>query len=294
MKSILKTTSCVLLIAILALALVSCSQQGDINTRQGNGEITKQELVEKAVSAQEGVKTSQFDMKMSVDMSGETGEQKLDTSMAYDMSGKVDRVNKRMQMTVIISMDIPQQEEDSQSVQGRMTIYSLADAMYMKMSVPGTPEQWTKSPMPEGSWENRINQQIELLEESQITISGEETVENISCYAVEFTPSKEKMWELIQQQWPGQTTQNKPSNLDEIIKSMALKQWIDKETFLPVKEKTQMTMEISPEAMQMPASEGGKMEMTMDILANYHSYNDPVSIELPEEAQNATEMQTTE
>ncbi|MFP4640790.1 MAG: DUF6612 family protein [Dehalococcoidia bacterium] len=293
MKSILKTITCVLLIAVVVLALVGCNQAGESVTQEGDGEITQQELVEKAISAQEGVKTSQFDMKMSVDMSGETSEQKLDMSMAYDMSGKVDRVNKRMQMTVIISMDMPQQEEDSQSVQGRMTIYSLADAMYMKMSVPGTPEQWTKSPMPEGSWENRINQQIELLEESQIAISGEETVENVSCYAVEFTPSKEKMWELIQQQWPGQTTQDKPSNLDEIIQSMDLKQWIDKDTFLPVKEETQITMEISPEAMQMPTSEGGKMEMTMDIVANYHSYNEPVSIELPPEAENA-EMQTTE
>ncbi len=294
MKPILRTMSCALLVAVLALAFVGCTETGESTTPQGDGEVTEQELIERAVSAQEGVETSQFDMEMATGMKGEASQEKADINMAYNMSGKVDRANKRMQITADITMDVPLQEGASQPVKAVMMIYSLEDMMYMKVGGLGMPDQWTKTKIPEGYWEERINQQIELLQESRIEISGEGKVGGLDCYAVDFVPSKEKMWEIIQQQWPGQTTQDKPSNLDEVIQSMALKQWIDKETFLPVKEETQITMGVSPENVQAPASGAEAVSMTMDIVATYHSYNEPVSIELPPEAQNATETQTAE
>jgi hypothetical protein len=49
-------------------------------------------------------------------------------------------------------------------------------------------------------------------------------------------------------------------------------------------------MEISPEDVGATAEDFEKITMDMNIEVTMHDYNQPVSIELPPEALNATEM----
>ena len=77
--------------------------------------------------------------------------------------------------------------------------------------------------------------------------------------------------------------------LQEMFQSFSVKQWVAKDTHLLVKAEIDVTLELTPEAMGLREEEG---ILTMDIATTslLHSYNQPVSIVLPKEAEEAVEM----
>ncbi len=76
-----------------------------------------------------------------------------------------------------------------------------------------------------------------------------------------------------------------------MFRSFSVKQWIAKDTYFLAKAEIDIAVELIPEALGFPEEEGGMiMDIPMNLLS--HSYNQPVSIVLPPEAEEAIEMPT--
>jgi glycine betaine/proline transport system substrate-binding protein len=75
--------------------------------------------------------------------------------------------------------------------------------------------------------------------------------------------------------------------LEDVFQDFSVRQWIAKDTYFLIKAEMDMTLELTPAAMGFPEEEGlVTMDIKMDMLA--YDYNQPVSIELPQEAEEAT------
>ena len=290
---------------VLAITIAGC----------GGGKITEEELIEKVTVASEGIETCQFDIDMGVRMSGKGGEETFDASLALGISGLTDIPNKKMKMEMNITdiaLDLPEEAEIPESM--GMEIYLIGKMAYLKADIPGLPAQWTKNEVPVGdlALQDLVKQQAELLEASEIEILGKEKVNGVDCWVVSMVPNIDKLVEILTQQpimsqgMPGGLApEEMPQGmmegmmkgmLEEIlgkaITNMSIKQWYAKDTFFPMKLEMQMTIEISSEDLPIPITveEEFEIKMDMNLAMLAHGFNEPVSIRLPPEAENAPEM----
>jgi len=273
------------LILSLALGLISCVP--------GEVQITEEELVERVATAAENIKTCQFDMNVKIDMSGKSKDKTMEMSMLLNNTSIIDNVNKKRLMKTVMMM--PEKGKAPQSVETEA--YFVNNVMYMKMNLPGMPEQWVKQKMPQDFWErqNQIKQLVELLKASQIEILGSERINNTDCWVIKVTPDLKKLWQTAMQQWGLIKPLVKDENLDleKIVKNVAQKQWVAKDTYFTIKTQTQMSLIMSSENLNLPSEEEFEINIDESIDLTFHNYNEPVSIELPPEAEKATELPKT-
>ncbi|HID44052.1 MAG TPA: hypothetical protein EYP30_09855 [Archaeoglobaceae archaeon] len=276
-----------LVLVIAAIFVSGCSQE----------ELSQEELKQMITETAEKVDTYKLDMNMEMKtvMSNETESIEMTTFISGN--GAVDQENRKMMMKLTTSLS---GLEEKESFETEMEMYYIESEMYMKMDmgVPEFPARWMKMKMPEENWEsqNQLDQQLELLNVSEIEILGSEEIDGIECYVLKITPDMEKLWEVITNR-PGINEQMKELNdfdLGDIVKETYVKYWITKDTKFPIKTLTRMKMELTPEIMSTSDANvsGFQPSMTMDseIEIKYYDYNEPVEIELPEEARNATEF----
>ncbi len=224
-----------------------------------------------------------------MDIAGEAEGEAVEMTMVMDGSGTLDLDNKQMRMDMTMSMAMPGIEMEM-----GMEMYVIGDMMYMLGEIPGMEPTWTKSEMPEEYWEemSQVEPQIELLEVAQVEVIGSERVGGIDCYVLEVTPDLEQLWQLFMQQVEmagGEAPAFTEELLEEMFRNFSVKQWVAKDTYFLTKAEIDMAMELTPEAMGFPEEEGViTMDIAMNLLA--YNYNQPVSIVLPPEAEEAVEM----
>jgi len=248
-----------------------------------------QEIVDGVIESWADVKTYQFDMDMTMDMAAEAEGETFEMTMVTDSSGALDLENRRMMMDMTMSMAMPGLEMEM-----GMEMYLIGDMMYMFMESPWVEPMWAKLEMPEGTWEewSQTEAQVGLLEVAQVEVIGSERVRGIDCYVLEVTPDVEQLWQMVMQQ-AELTGEEMPDVaeefIQEIFRSFSVKQWVAKDTYFLTKAEIDMAVELTPEAMGFPEEEG---IMTMDIAISLlaYDYNQPVSIELPPEAEEAIDI----
>jgi len=76
--------------------------------------------------------------------------------------------------------------------------------------------------------------------------------------------------------------------LQEIFHSFSVRQWVAKDTYFLMRVEIDIGMELNPADLGYPEEEG---EMTMGMAMSFlaYNYNQPISIVLPPEAEEATE-----
>jgi hypothetical protein len=284
MSTILKRILALSLVLILAFAFVGCAEE----------EVTQEEvdqIVANAVAAGAEVDSYKFDMNMPMTtMEVIGGAQPGEMAMAFDGAGVVDNASQEMQMTMNMTMDIPEQGEQEMA----METYLVGEWMYMKMSMD---EQWMKMQLTEEMWEpqSQIDQQVELLETAtEVNYLRSENVDGTACYIMEIVPSMEALGNLLSQ-WLGMIPDMEGIDFSELdlaslFKEMSFKQWIAKDSYLTMKSGAHMLMEMSPGDVGATGEDFEKMTMSMDTVTELYDYNQAVSIELPEEALEAPEM----
>ena len=248
-----------------------------------------QEIVDGVVESLDDIKTYQFDMDMTMDIAAEAEGEAVEMTMVIGGSGALDLENRQMMMDMVMNMAMPGEDE----IEMEMATYLIGDMMYMFMEIPVMGPMWVKSEMPEGTWEemNQVEPQIALLEAAQVEVIGSEKVGGIDCYVLEVTPDMEQLWQLAMQQ--AESTGEMPAVAEEFIQEMfrsfSMKQWVAKDTYFLTRAEIDMAVELTPEAMGFPGEEGVMtMDIAMDLLV--YDYNQPVSIELPPEAEEAIEV----
>ena len=261
---------------VMVLSLAACAK-----------EPSAQEIVNGVIESLDDIRTYQFDMDMTLDIAGEAEGEVFEGTMVIDSSGASDFENRQMRMDVTINVAVPGEDE----IEMAMAMYLIGDMMYTMMEIPEMGPMWIKSEMPEGYWEemSQVEPQIELLEAAQVEVIGSERVGGIDCYVLQLTPDLEQLWQIVMQQAEvtgGEMPDVTEELLEEVFRSFSVKQWVAKDTYFLTKAEINMAVELTPEAMGSPEEEGVvTMDMAVGLLA--YNYNQPVSIELPPEAEEA-------
>jgi outer membrane lipoprotein-sorting protein len=269
------------LVLIILLAFTACG---------GEQLPMAQEIVDSAVQALNDVVSYQFETTSTMGVSGEAEGEVIEGSETMNQSGTLDLANWQMHM-VLTQHGVMTGADDIDMTQ---EAYLIDDMVYVMTETSDTGITWMKTAIPAGYWErmNLIGLQTELLETAEIEVIGSEKAGGVDCYVLEATPDKEKLWQLFMQQL-GITNNTmpdiSPELLNEMLQSYSAKQWVAKDSYLLMKVEVEMSMELTPEIMGSPEGEG---EATIHILVTMlvHDYNQPVSIELPPEAEEAIEI----
>jgi outer membrane lipoprotein-sorting protein len=241
--------------------------------------------------------TYNFDMAVTMKMllSNETNETEMTT--ISNGRGVLDVADKKMKLNMNTSMETNETTEAPGPME--MEMYLINSTMYTKMNLgmPGLPPQWTKREMPVGyeeSWasQNQLEQQMELLNISEVELLADEEVNGVDCYVLEIVPDMEKFWNSTMAVVMDRSTQGLAPGLGlrKILESMSTKEWIAKDTLYPMKTQMAVRLVVSSEDLAIPDMEE-EFTMTADeeVEILFYDYNKPVSIELPEAAEAAVE-----
>jgi len=273
-----KTTSMLLpLLAVICLA--ACQPGAAVQTAEPP---SVEQIIDSTVKALESVTTFEFEASMTMTMSGEVEGEPVDASMDSQMAGMVDVTSEELKMDMDVVMNVPGEGE----ILAGMEMYFISDTMYALTEVPalGGLSMWVKSELPPGTREQmaQVEDQVDLLAISEVTLAGTENVEGTDCYLLELTTDPDRLWELVEQRMS--TAGTEPPGLKEelfireMVRSYSVRQWVEIDTYLLRKAEVHMEME----------TEGTAVDITMVLLARNHGQ--PVSIELPPEADNAIEL----
>ncbi len=275
----LKKILTVSLVLVMVLSFSACTK-----------EPSAQEIVAGVTESLGDIRTYQFDMDMTIDMAGEDEGEVFEMTMVMGSSGALDLENSRMWTDMTMSMAMSGEAE----IEMGMEMYLIGDMMYMSTGIPEMGYMWMKSEMPPGYWEemNQVEPQIELLEAAQVEVIGSEMVGGVDCYVLQLTPDMGQLWQLFGQQTEiayGEMFDVAEEFLQEIFQSFSVKQWVAKDTYFLTKAEIDMAAELTPEALGFPEEEG-LMTMDITIVLLAYDYNQPVSIVLPPEAEEAVEV----
>ena len=241
--------------------------------------------------------TYKFDMDVTMKMllSNETNDTEMTT--ISNGRGVLDVADKKMKLYMNTSMETNETTEVPEPME--MEMYLINTTMYTKMDlgIPGLPPQWTKMEMPEGYEElwasqNQLEQQMELLDISEVELLADEELNGVDCYVLKIVPDMEKFWNSTIAAVMDRSTQGLAPGIDlqKILKSMSTKEWIAKDTMYPMKTQMAVRLVVSSEDLAIPDTVE-RFTMTADekVEMLFYDYNQPVSIELPEAAEAAAE-----
>ena len=269
------------LVAVLLSSLTSC--------------ISAETVVERVTQSLHEIDTYQYDMNMTINIAGVVDGEEGELTVSTDSSGTADNVNRRMwmEMELALHMTLPEEEE---MVVG-MEMYLIGNDSYMLIEVENETSLWLKERMPVGSWDEtaKLNTDVAILEEAEVTLIGSEKIRGIDCYILEIIPNEEKLFDAVYQETfiTGEQVPTLTEELiRELIKNASVKQWVQKDTFFPAKMEIVMEAEVPPDIMGDEAE--GMLTVSMTIASLIFNYNESVNIELPTEAEEAIPWDTDE
>lgn len=243
--------------------------------------LSAEQILEKTLAAQEDVNSFRLDATLTVDVQSSGTE----TTISADANCAVDVADREMEAIADVDLQMP-----GMTLTAEMEAYVVDNYAYVMTSVLGQ-TQWMKQAMPADAWQNIENSQYQvegLLESVEAEIVKEENLNGVDCYVLELTPDLDELQQaLMEQPGIGAGLAEMP-DLDSIVQKMTFKVWVAKDTFFLMKADIGMTLVMDPETMGMPAGEGtATIELSLQMVAS--DYNQPISVDLPPEAQSASE-----
>jgi hypothetical protein len=283
------------LIAVLVIASVimfsGCVEQ--------KKKMTVADIKAEVLANAEETDTYKFDMAVTMKMllSNETNSTEMTTISNW--RGVLDVVDKKMKLNMNTSMESSEISEVSGPME--IEVYLINNTMYTKMDqgIPGLPPQWTKMEMPEESWasQNQLEQQMELLNISEVELLADEELNDVDCYVLKIVPDMGKFWNSTMAAVMGRSTQGLAPGIDlqKILERMSTKEWIAKDTMHPMKTQVAVRLVVSSDDLAIPDMvEVFTMTADEEVELLFYDYNQPVSIELPEAAEAAAAWPPTQ
>jgi hypothetical protein len=243
--------------------------------------LSAEQVLENTLAAQADVESFQLDATITVDVQSP----EADATISADADCALDLKDKEMEAIASMAMNIP-----GMTMNVEVQAFAVDDYVYMMTSMFGQ-EQWTKQAIPANTWENIENSQYQLdslLQYVEAEIVKEEGLNGVDCYVIALTPDLGELQQALMEQ-PGIGAQlAEMPDLESMVQKMTLKIWVAKDTYFLMKATIGMTLVMDAEAMGMTSGEGSAtIELSLQLVA--HDYNQPISVELPLEAQSATE-----
>jgi hypothetical protein len=208
-------------------------------------------------------------------------------------AGALNLTGKAMKM-VMATLAIEAGQEENTSATS-MEMYLLNDTMYMKID-----GNWTKTQLlglsPKDIWkqQDKIGQQREGLNGSNITLLGMEKIDGTMCYKVKVIPDM-KSYTAVTKEQLGSTTILPYLNISALFNNTSISyvSWISKDGHLPMRTEITTNMTLRPEILGLPNKKAGNFEMHIETsyAMQFSGFDRIVKIALPEDAGKAVAFQ---
>ena len=228
-----------------------------------------------------------MDMEQSIDLVNLTSNetQTLSTrTLGYGFANVTDRAMK----LVLASLTVPE-GDDKNVTATAIEEYLLNDTIYLKMDgnwtalrLPGVAEAWSR--------QNTMNQQVDMLNNSNPTFLGSEIIDDQDCYKLLVNIDTASFADQLAKQ-TGSYLSVQPMNFSSLFDNMTLQAyyWIAKDTHLLKKTEIWESFIVSPKSLGLPVNESENLEMSVDttITMLFSGFNQRINVELPAEAAKA-------
>ncbi len=268
-----------LLLALMVVAFSGCVEEKP----------SAEELKAMMIESVEEIETASFavDTDQTIKVINNSETNRTLRTMTFETrsvgEGVLNVTDRAMKMTMTTATS----SEETGEIVSEMEMYMKGDTMYTNID-----GNWTKMPgMPEEMWDqqNQVKTQAELLNASEIELVGSEKVNGEDAYKVKVVPDTETFTMILNQQMGSMPLYT--MNMTEIFEESEMEwtTWISKESHLPLKNQVALDLTLTADMMGLPVGEVGDVEMEIesDSTVIYSNYNEPVVIEVPEEAMAA-------
>lgn len=254
-----RTLSIVAVLAVVVLTAGCLSGLPGDDSGDAPGEIdgmSADELQESIIETMDGVETGAMAMEMSVEADGE--------SMTMSTDGVMDISEEKMHMTMNIEMYGQTQEMES---------YVVGDTQYVELD-----GQWFKEDISnQNTWSENFSEQQGVLEEAEILYEETTTVDGHEVYVLTLDADEDVLEDAIESQ---QGAEDPMAGDQADISAIDVTLYVDTETHHIRQEVIEMDYEVQGQ------------EATASMTISYDNFDEPVDIELPEEAEDAPEAGT--
>lgn len=273
-----KGKSIVLILALVAvLALVGC---GSPKTK-----VSADEVVQDALAAQARVTGSHVEITVDATAQGTANGTQVDVALDGTVKGDVDWASKKMKAHLGMNVGLTSPMTFQTQVTGDM--YAVDNISYIQLTMMGSTDNWTKASLPMDFWFTQENAQFidSLLQSSDVESLPDDKVGGVNCYVLDVNPDIAAIQQMLGQQF---SDLDEVPDMSKLISSLSLKVWVAKDTSYVTKIEIVLAATIPSEVLG--GSAGGEgLDISLTITMAASNFNKSVSIELPAEAQNATE-----
>lgn len=272
---------------ILSLALLLCLPAAGQNA--GTDELVASALQSLVAESSTNLQSYRFflDMEQDIDLaslSSNDSQRLVTRSFGFGAANMTDKALKLSLVALTYDRD-----DASNSSIIALEEYLVNDTIYMKLD-----GNWTALKMPSvaDAWSSQstMNQQLQILNQSRLTLQGSESVEDLDCYKV----LAEMDQGTVADQLSGEAASILPEldmNFTEIFSNASLTAtyWIDKESHNLKKADVLESFIINPRSLGLSSEESGAVEMRInsEVSMLFQGYNDSIEIKLPVEAESA-------
>ncbi|WP_286878219.1 DUF6612 family protein [Methanosaeta sp. UBA458] len=275
---------------ILAMALLlssSCALCQSTDRSQDDPVSTI--LRELVVASSDDLKSYTFSMEMEQDMTLENlssgqSQQVQTRSIGFGLVNVTDQALKLVMATLTF---IPGDEGNStasalEEYLQNDTIYMKMDGNWTAMELSGLGDAWSQ--------QNSLDQQIDMLNQSRLTLVGSEMVGDEDCYKVRAEIDIASYADPLSQE-VASIVPFIPLNFSDILRNMTMEvhYWISKESQLLKRADVFETLYMTPQSLGLQSSEEENMAVRMSSTTSvvFDGFNESVNIVLPPEASAA-------
>jgi len=186
---------------------------------------------------------------------------------------------------VMASLAVPQDDDGNATALAveeylvNDTVYLKADGNWTSMKIPGMDTVWHRH--------DAMQQQIDMLNHSSITLQGLETVDGEECYKLMANIDTSALAsQLLGQNYP--ILSALPMNFSELFRNMKLKvyYWIAKDTHHLKKTEELESFVMNPQLLGIPdkGQKSHEMRINNSVVLTFEGFNESVKVVPPAEA----------
>ena len=263
-----------ILVLLAVLALAGC---GSSETK-----VNADEVVQDALAAQANVDSSHMVINIDATAEGTLNGEPLDAGLDAALTADIDWANKKMKADLGMNADY-----NGVSFPISVKMYAVDNCSYTQMTFGLMADNWTKSEFPMDFWfsQDQDNGQFVdgILQSTEAESLPSQKVGGVSCYVLQLEPDIAALQQMLSEQ--GASVEEMP-DIDSLISDLSIKVWVAKDTSYVTKIEIVLSAHLTGEAMGDPES-SDILDISLTVTMEMTDVNEPVSIELPNEAKNA-------
>jgi hypothetical protein len=285
-----------LILFALALMLCSSSTLCQLNDTAPADDLSAVELQALLMNSSANLQSYRFLMDMDqrtelVNLSDPAGEVQKIASRSFGV-GAINMTQRALKL-VMATIIMPEGDEGNATAMAideylvNDTIYLRMDGNWTTLRIPFTEDVWSQ--------QNTLEQQVEMLNSSNLTLLGSEEVDGVDCYKIKADIDTASLAAQLSQ--TGSPLPLQLINYSQLFNDAVLEAyyWITKDTLLLKKSDIFESFVIRPQdlGLEPKGPENVEMRVYANISMTYDGFNESINIELPAEAMTAKTLSET-